>query len=285
MVERSASRSACADCRGVVPCAVPEIHLQYELDDDFPSPEEVANKRALQEQLAELGDIDGSGAGGGVIDLWVSVRDVEVALSRIRALLRAIGIAERTKIIPRLPRLGIQIRCDEQIRPDNGELPDAKLEEELRVRGVGTLRSSSIGLGAAEVELAVRDLSVAIEQVTEIANQLGIADYTWIASSEDDHGWRRVGTGHVQRFPIEDRSFSTRVLDDGQWVMIHARFRAPTRAEKEAIEQLVHVAGTNGGRVTYDELNDRMPDEATSVDDIDWFLTVLGSKGIEVVED
>lgn len=270
----------------MVSYGVREIHIQYRLAGTFPSPEELAPWRAFEARLAdEIGEVTDRGAGGGVADVWVWVRDVDIALARIRELLAALGIAERTEATPRSPRLTIQIRCDEELFPSNGELRTNELVQALVDRNVGEYAGTFIEWGSAGVEVNVRDPAVAVEQVKEIVNHLGVSDYTWIASSDDpEQAWRRVGEGDEQTFPVEDRSFSTRIRD-GVVVEIHSRSRAPTPAEKLAIEQLVGLAGAHGGRVSYEEINDHMPAEATTTDDIDWFLSALDARGIEVVDE
>ncbi len=53
---------------------------------------------------------------------------------------------------------------------------------------------------------------------------------------------------------------------------------------KEDVRQLINK-GRSRGFLTYDEINDAIPDEDFSVDEIDNFLETLGEMGIDVVDD
>ncbi|HWE27154.1 MAG TPA: RNA polymerase sigma factor region1.1 domain-containing protein, partial [Polyangia bacterium] len=56
------------------------------------------------------------------------------------------------------------------------------------------------------------------------------------------------------------------------------------RDTTERSKQKLISMGKQKGYVTYDEVNDAMPDEIVSSDQIDDWLSTLGDEGIEVVE-
>src|SRR6476646_1902536 len=54
--------------------------------------------------------------------------------------------------------------------------------------------------------------------------------------------------------------------------------------DTERSKQKLISMGKQKGYVTYDEVNDAMPDEIVSSDQIDDWLSTLGDEGIEVVD-
>src|SRR5262245_11177257 len=54
--------------------------------------------------------------------------------------------------------------------------------------------------------------------------------------------------------------------------------------ESERQKQKLISMGKQKGYVTYDEVNDHMPESIVSSDQIDYWLSSLGDEGIEVVE-
>jgi len=53
--------------------------------------------------------------------------------------------------------------------------------------------------------------------------------------------------------------------------------------DTERRKQQLITMGKAKGYLTYDEINDQMPEEIVSADQIDDWLTTLGDEGIEVV--
>ncbi|MBI5480567.1 MAG: RNA polymerase sigma factor RpoD, partial [Deltaproteobacteria bacterium] len=63
-----------------------------------------------------------------------------------------------------------------------------------------------------------------------------------------------------------------------------ARDRAAARADTENRKQQLITMGKAKGFLTYDEVNDHMPEEIVSSDQIDEWLSTLGDEGIAVVD-
>src|SRR5438132_3906064 len=60
--------------------------------------------------------------------------------------------------------------------------------------------------------------------------------------------------------------------------------RPMNRDSAERRKQQLITMGKAKGYLTYDEVNDHMPDEVVSSDQIDDWLSTLGDEGIEVVD-
>lgn len=75
-----------------------EVHVQIQIAGAFPSQDEHASRRALEQALAErnVGTNAGAGAGGGVMDVWVAVEDPKRALAQIHEILVLLGIRKQT---------------------------------------------------------------------------------------------------------------------------------------------------------------------------------------------
>jgi hypothetical protein len=80
---------------------MPEIHIEISCDGDgFPSAHELAMRREIQDALetAEVGEIVDTGGGMGVMDIYLEVTDAEVALSQAKAIVKRLGLADRTTV-------------------------------------------------------------------------------------------------------------------------------------------------------------------------------------------
>jgi hypothetical protein len=80
---------------------MPEIHIEISCDGDgFPSASELAMRRELHDALetAEVGEVVDTGGGMGVMDIYLDVGDVATALSQATAIVKRLGLADRTTI-------------------------------------------------------------------------------------------------------------------------------------------------------------------------------------------
>ena len=80
---------------------MPEIHIQIDCDGEgFPTAHELAMRRELHDALetAEVGEIVDTGGGMGVMDIYLEVDDVETAISRSTAIVKQMGLADRTTV-------------------------------------------------------------------------------------------------------------------------------------------------------------------------------------------
>lgn len=82
---------------------MPEIHIEISCDGDgLPSAHELAMRRELEDALetAEVGDIVDAGGGMGVMDIYLEVTDAEVAVSQTKAIVKRLGLSDRTTVAP-----------------------------------------------------------------------------------------------------------------------------------------------------------------------------------------
>jgi hypothetical protein len=77
---------------------VVEIQIKVRIESMFPSADELASRRMLEQGLDEVGRVSGAGAGGGVMDLWVLVEHEDPAVTQIRGLVDRLGLTERTRV-------------------------------------------------------------------------------------------------------------------------------------------------------------------------------------------
>jgi hypothetical protein len=80
---------------------VPEIHIQISCDGDgFPSTSELAKRHELEDALAkaEVGEVVDAGGGMGVMDIYLDVDDVTTAVSKAKAIVERLGLADRTTV-------------------------------------------------------------------------------------------------------------------------------------------------------------------------------------------
>lgn len=78
-----------------------EIHIKIQCDGDgFPSPEELTQRHSLEDALADadVGEVVDAGGGMGVMDIYVEVKDVDVALSKTQEIVQRLGLESRTTI-------------------------------------------------------------------------------------------------------------------------------------------------------------------------------------------
>lgn len=80
-----------------------EIHIEIKCDGDgFPSSAELAKRHAVEDALAEaeVGEVVDAGGGRGVMDIYVDVKDVAVAMAKTKAIVKRLGLESRTRIEP-----------------------------------------------------------------------------------------------------------------------------------------------------------------------------------------
>jgi hypothetical protein len=77
-----------------------EIHIQLRLEEEFPDPEELSARHQLEDALEEegIGSVVDAGAGGGVMDIYVEVKDAAAALPEIHRLLEEHGWDDVAKV-------------------------------------------------------------------------------------------------------------------------------------------------------------------------------------------
>lgn len=86
---------------------VSEIHIEIKCDGDgFPSSAELAKRNALEDALAEadVGEVVDAGGGMGVMDIYIDVKDVSVAMAKTKEIVVRLGLESRTTIqaVPKL---------------------------------------------------------------------------------------------------------------------------------------------------------------------------------------
>src|SRR5437762_5529650 len=77
---------------------------------------------------------------------------------------------------------------------------------------------------------------------------------------------------------------SNRPGSDGKTVKGNAQMSMANNRDSDKKKQQLITMGKAKGFLTYDEVNDAMPDEIVSSDQIDDWLSTLGDEGIEVVD-
>jgi hypothetical protein len=80
---------------------MPEIHIQLKCDGDgFPSSDELAKRHAIEDAIndAEVGEVVDAGGGMGVMDVYVDVEDVSVAMAKITEIVKTLGLESRTTV-------------------------------------------------------------------------------------------------------------------------------------------------------------------------------------------
>jgi len=78
-----------------------EVHIEVKLKGNgFPAPEETANRYKYEDLIAErnIGEIVDSGAGMGVMDIFVEVSDAAAAKEAILSIAKELNIEEITTI-------------------------------------------------------------------------------------------------------------------------------------------------------------------------------------------
>jgi hypothetical protein len=80
---------------------VAEIHICVRCGGDgFPSADELSTRYALEDAIVEanVGEIVTAGAGAGVMDVFLTVRDEHAALSAVHAIVERLNLAARTTV-------------------------------------------------------------------------------------------------------------------------------------------------------------------------------------------
>src|SRR5437762_10734172 len=77
---------------------------------------------------------------------------------------------------------------------------------------------------------------------------------------------------------------SNRPGSDGKTVKGNAQMSMANNRDSDKKKQQLITMGKAKGFLTYDEVNDHMPDDIVSSDQIDDWLSTLGDEGIELVD-
>jgi hypothetical protein len=117
------------------------------------------------------------------MDLWVSVEDPRMAYPWIRQFTLELGIAHRTKIEVRKPKVFVTVRWDDidlggaRLIDIADELADLAVERE-----VATVSSVVTVPGSINIAFDAADPDVAMAVLSGLAENLGIAERTTIKS-------------------------------------------------------------------------------------------------------
>jgi hypothetical protein len=161
---------------------VPEVHIQIGLPTTFPSADDLAIRRRLEAALDNgVGRVTDTGAGGGVMDLWLRVDDPRAAYPWIRQLALELGIADRTKIAVRKPKVFVTVHWDDIDLGGASIMQTAEELAELAVeREVATVSSIVEMPGSIDIAFEAPNADVAATILAAMADNLGIAERTTI---------------------------------------------------------------------------------------------------------
>ena len=161
---------------------MPEIHVQVDLATRFPSPDDLALRRdliaAIQRAGGRVGD---TGAGGGVMDLWVGVEDPASGLQGIERMVELLGIAHRTRVEVRKPMVCASIDCaDDGFTPDEAIAAGDELAQAVVERNLGTFNAIGELPGRVDVTFRVDNPDVAVPAIEALVENLGLGERTTI---------------------------------------------------------------------------------------------------------
>ena len=154
-----------------------ELHIQLTLS--FPGDPLAVRRKLIDAIEAELGiEVGDTGAGGGVMDIWLTAKKPKATTRGIRQIARRLGIAEWTTVTIREQTVQVEILCDDDYPEADAIAAGRALMDEIDRDPKRWGEATSMGVvgGIIAIQIEVRDPAVATARLDAITKRLGIAD-------------------------------------------------------------------------------------------------------------